>query len=468
MTFDPKPMADRLAQLGSRLRQALRRRPGGQPAAAAPAGGDGGALDASLRGWRITGWMVVGGFVGGFLLWSAVTRLDAAAIAQGVVGVESNRKTVAHLEGGIVKHVHVGEGDRVAAGEVLVSLDDTQPRAALRLLDKRRLAALAEQARLRAERDGGGEIVFPDELLDRAAESDVADLLVSQVDLLHSRRDRVSGQETILRERMAKLRQEIRGHEAQLAAQRERLSLLREEQQVLEPLGKKGLVAKTKLLELRRAVAETKGSAGEYAARIARDRDAMAEIRAQLAQPRDLQRNQVADNMSKVQERLAELDEQIAAARDVLTRTEVRAPTAGRVVDLRIHTPGGVVRPGEPLLDLVPDTDTLVVDLRIDPRDIDIVHEGMPAQVRLTAFSSRTTPPLDGTLVSVSADRVSDPANGRAYFIGRVAPDADSLGRLRLSPGMQAEVFLVAAERTVLDYLVEPLVRSLHRAGREF
>ncbi len=454
----------RLARVRALLRAHLAA-PAASEVAGTPEDAD---LARAMEGWRTAGWAIIGGFVGGFLLWSAVTRLDAAAIAQGVVGVESNRKTLAHLEGGIVRQVHVRDGDRVAAGDVLVSLDDTQPRAALRLLEKRRLAALAEQARLRAERDGTDEILFPDALLNRAGDPEVADLLVAQVDLLQSRRDRVGGQEAVLRERLAKLRQDLRGHQAQLAAQRERLSLLHEEFQVLEPLARKGLVAKTKILELRRAIAESKGTAGDYAARIARTRDAMAEIRAQLAQPRNLQRNQVANDTSKVQERLAELDERIAAARDVLARTEVRSPAGGRVVDLRLHTPGGVVRPGEPLLDLVPDTDTLVVDLRIDPRDIDIVHEGMPAQVRLTAFSARTTPPLQGTLVSVSADRVSDPATGRAYFTGRVAPDPAQTEIPRLGPGMQAEVFLVAAERTVLDYLVEPLVRTLHRAGREF
>ncbi|WP_046022943.1 HlyD family type I secretion periplasmic adaptor subunit [Magnetospira sp. QH-2] len=419
--------------------------------------------------WQRFGWFVALGFLGGGLVWSATARLDSAAVAPGVVGVESNRKTVAHLEGGIVSEIKVRDGETVTAGQMLLQLDDTQARATLDLLEKRRMSLRAEQERLRAERDGAEAINFPDDLLDKADKPEFAEILVGQIDLFQSRLERMAGQQKVITERIAKLGKEVVGYKAQAAAHQERLALLREEQIVLDKLGKKGLVPKTQLLEIKRRIAEAKGHVGDYAARIARSEEAVAELRAQAAQPREQQRAQVAEQWQKVRVRLNELEEKIHAASDILARTGVRAPMAGRVVDLRVHTPGGIVQPGEPLLDLVPNADRLMVDLRIDPKDIDVVRVGMAAQLRMTAFNARATQPLEGTLVSVSADRMVDPVSGRAYFAGRVQPALQQKGfdMARLGSGMQAEVLLVTGERTVLDYLTEPVFRSLHRAGRE-
>ncbi len=452
-----RPAAARLWDSARRWRPASERRPAAD-----------GSLAVMLRPWQRLGWGVVVAFLGGSVLWAAQARLDAAAIAPGVVGVETNRKTVQHLEGGIIEEIRIAEGDHVDAGEILVVFDATYARASLDMLTGQHDAALALQARLVAERDGKPEIRFPESLMRRADDPKVSEVIVGQIDIFESRRARIANQESILRERIAKHRQEIAGLRAQAAAGRRQLELLAEEIETAEELLKEGLITKSRLLALKRNAAEITGDVGDYAARIARAEESIAEVRLQLTLPRNRHMNQVTEMVQEVQGRIADLEEKIRAARDVLSRTAVTAPVAGIVVDLQVHTPGGVVQPGQTLMDLVPDRDRLVVQARVHPRDIDAVFVDMPARVRLSAFNARTTPPLEGVVTSVSADRVTDPATGVPYFAVRVVPrETPGFDLAALKPGMQAEVFLVTAERTALDYVLEPVTRSFERAGRE-
>ncbi len=430
------------------------------------------SLDRSLAKWRRLGWAAIFLFLGGSVLWAATTRLDGAAIAPGVVAVESKRKTIQHLEGGIIDEILVTEGERVEAGQTLIRFDDTYPRATLDLLKGQYAAALALEARLSAERDGRDEIDFPDALLARADDPRITKIMVGQVDIFRSRRARIANQESIIAERIAKYRSEILGLEAQIAAGRQQLALLGEEIEAAEGLLARGLARKPKVLALKRKEAEISGDIGDYQAQIARAEESISELKLQLTIPKARRMNQVTEQLQTVHGRIADLKEKILAAEDVLKRTSVVALQSGTVVDLQVHTAGGVVQPGEKLLDLVPDGDRLVIEVRIDPRDIDAVYVGMPAQVRLTAFNARATPTLDGRVTSISADRVSDPSTGVSYFTGRVEPADDSwraagFDPTVLLPGMQAEVFLVTERRTVLDYLVAPISRSFARAGRE-
>jgi HlyD family type I secretion membrane fusion protein len=231
----------------------------------------------------------------------------------------------------------------------------------------------------------------------------------------------------------------------------------------------RGVVSKAVLLALKGKKAGITGKIGDLQAQVARAQEGISEVKLQLKMPGSRDHNEVTEQIQKVEGDIADLRDKIHAAEDVLRRTEVVAPRAGTVVDLQVHTVGGVVQPGQTLLDLVPDLDRLIVDVRIDPRDIDVVYPAMPAQVRLTAFNARTTPMLSGTVTSVSADRMIDQVTGIPYFTARVVLDADDIDfdLKRLKAGMQAEVFLVTAERTALDYLIEPLVRRFARAGRE-
>jgi len=428
-----------------------------------------GSLEAALASWRRVGWAIVVVFLGGGLLWMATARLDGAAIAGGVVSVESNRKTIQHLEGGIIKEILVVEGDQVEAGSVLVRFDDTYPRAALGLLRGRLAAALALRARLGAERDGHDEIDFPEELLDQAGDPKVAEMMAGQVDVLKSRRSNIAGQESVLRERIQKFRREIAGLRSQVAAGKERLSLIEEELKPTAEMVQRGVVSRSVLLALKRQKATIIGDLGDYEAQIARAEKSINEVRLQLKMPKTRDHNQVTEQLQGVQAEIADLRDKIHAAEDRLRRTDVTAPLSGTVVDLQVHTIGGVVQPGQVLLDLVPDRDRLIVDVRVDPSDIDVVYAGMAAQVRLTAFNARTTPMLEGEVTSVSADSVLDDITGQPFFAARVVPKIDgaAFDLSLLKPGMQAEVFLLTSERTALDYLVEPLVRSFARAGRE-
>lgn len=426
-------------------------------------------LDSVLGRWRRRGWAVIIVFIGGSLVWAANTRLDSAAIAQGVVSVESSRKTIQHLEGGIIKEILVTEGSVVEAGQTLVQFDDTYAWAHLDLAQGRYDAALALQARLLAEREGRKEIAFPDSLMRQADDPNIREMMAGQTDIFEARRAKTANEESILRERIEKHLREIVGFKAQMVAGTEHLRLLKDEIATVETLLKKGIASKSLLLALKRQAADKKGKIGEHRARIARAEKSIMEVKLQLTIPKIKNRNEIAEELQDVQGRVADLQEIIFAAEDVVSRTSVRAPQSGTVVDLQVHTTGGVVQPGERLLDIVPDQDRLIINARVDPGDIDTVYEGMPARVRLTAFNSRTTPLLEGTVTSVSADQITDPVTGQSYFTARVVPVAGTQGFdvSILKPGMQAEVFLVTVKRTALDYLLEPIVRSFARAGRE-
>jgi HlyD family type I secretion membrane fusion protein len=432
-----------------------------------------GPIDAQITRLHRVGWALVAVFLVGGGIWAATARLEGAAIALGTVGVESNRKSVAHLEGGIVRDILVSEGERVVKGQPLVRLDDTMARATLDLLSARRDGLLAKRARLISERGGENSVVFPSELLDRAGNAAVADLMDGEMRVLDSRRDNLERQDAVLKERLSKHQQEIHGLNAKLKAARASLVLLREERQMMSSLFKKGLMTKDRLLAIKRRAVQAEGEIGDIQARIARTGEAKGEIEMQRVLNRDTHAKQVIQDLQDTQERLAEVTEKVRAARDILARTDIRAPASGVVVGLAVHTTGGVIKPGQPVLDLVPDADRTVVDLRIDPKDVDAVYPGMSARVRLTAFNARTTPMITGRVTRVSADRMVDPQTGATYFTGRVVPE-DAVWREdkergvpALRPGMQAEVFLVTAERSVLDYLLDPLVRAVDRAGRE-
>ena len=428
-----------------------------------------GTLDSVLGRWRRGGWAVIIIFIGGSLVWAANTRLDSAAIAHGVVGVESSRKTIQHLEGGIIKDILANEGDKIEAGQILVQFDDTYARAQLDLLQGRYAAALAQQARLLTEREGGEDIAFPDELLGRADDPTIGEMIAGQKDLFQARRIKIANEESILRERIEKHRREITGLRAQVVAGKEQLRLLEDEIATVGIMFEKGVASKSLLLALRRQAADMAGEIGEHRARVSRAERSIKEVELQLTIPKMEHRNEVAMALQDVQGDIADLKEKIYAAEDVVRRTSVRAPQSGTVVDLQVHTAGGVVQPGETLLDIVPDEDRLIIDVRVDPQDIDTVYEGMPARVRLTAFNARTTPLLEGSVTSVSADSITDPVTGQSYFTARVVPAAGAQGFdvSALKPSMQAEVFLMTAERTALDYLLEPITRSFARAGRE-
>jgi HlyD family type I secretion membrane fusion protein len=412
---------------------------------------------------------IVGLFFGVFGAWAAFAPLESAAVARGVISVETQRKTIQHLEGGIVGEILVRDGDEVAADAILVVLDDTQARATLDLLRGRHRGARALEARLIAERDGAADIAFPEEIRD-SADTDVAELVRAQRNIFMGRRQSIAGQVAIMQQRIAQIQQEIRGLEGQTAAQAEQLALTNEEIASNQKLVDQGLSGKTRLLELQRALAEVTGEHSQSLAAIARAQQNIEETRLEMADLRTNFMNEAVQQLGVVQTELLDLGEQIRAAEDVLRRTVIRSPMAGTVVGMQVHTVGGVVAPGQALLDVVPKGDRLIVEAFVDPNDIDVVEVGLEAQVRLTALTQRNLAPLEGHVTTVSADRLMDERTGASYFLARVELDDDpaaKLGGERLYPGMQAEVMIVTGARTTLDYLSRPLVDSFNRAFRE-
>ncbi len=430
----------------------------------------GGDAFQSMRRVALVGAVIAAVFFGGLGGWAAMAPLDSAALAPGVLSVEGNRKSIQHLEGGIVAEIAVREGDRVAAGQSLVRLEETHARAALEQLQGRHYAALALEARLLAERDSLDAIVFPLALTAESDNQEVAEAIAGEQSIFDARRRSLEGQAAIIEQRIAQYQKEIEGLQGQIDAETSQLALIEKELAAHSKLAKQKLVGMQRLIELQRDRAEIRGSRARHVASIARVEQNITEQRLEILELDTARVNEVVESLREAQARKLDTAERIRAAEDVLARTHLRAALDGVVVDLRVHTVGGVVAPGETLMDIVPIDERLIVQAQVTPEDIDSVHAGLEAQVAITAFSRRNVPPIDGTVVSVSADRLTDSRTGQPFFLARIALPQDPYeGQqgLSLFPGMQAEVMIVTGERTALDYLIRPAMRSFGRALRE-
>ncbi|HXV22843.1 MAG TPA: HlyD family type I secretion periplasmic adaptor subunit [Alphaproteobacteria bacterium] len=413
---------------------------------------------------------ILAAFFAGLGGWSAVAVLDSAALAPGVVAVESSRKTIKHLEGGIVGEILIAEGAQVTSGQILIRLDQTRARAELEQLRAARHAAGTLAARLMAERDGLERIHWPDWPAKALADSRLQALRASQQRVFEAGLRAQRGQSAILRQKIAQSSEEIAGLEGEIASQGRQLDLIQQEIADLSQLLAKGLVDKPRVLALMRRQAEIDGERRRNAAAIARARQVIAEAEIRISELETARINTAVDALQEVERELFQLEQRIASAEDVLRRTEVRAPLAGRVVALKVHTIGGVIGAGEPLMEIVPEEERLMVEVQIDPGDVDMAEVGQTTELRFTAFHQRDLPPLEGKLVSISADRLVEEHTGRAYYLGRVelAEDPASLPEdVKIVPGMQAEAVIKTGEGTVLDYLLRPIERTFERAMRE-
>jgi HlyD family secretion protein len=426
---------------------------------------------ARVRELVLAGSALVGIFVIGFGTWSAMAPLESAAVAMGTVVSESSRKTLQHLEGGIIRDILVHDGDAVRAGQVLVRLDDTKARTTLAALEGQLWDAKAREARLVSERDGAAQILFPPELVLTEAAPALAAALSGQQKIFETRRLLQESKTAAIHERINQIHAEIDGHEAEVTGLRKRTVLLQEEIAGIRELVSKGLERKPRLLQLERDMAEMEGKIGDTTAQIARAKQSIAESEVDILSLQNDRQKEVADELRETQKKRHELEEQARAAADVLARIEVKAPESGVVTDLHIHTPSGVVAAGEALLDLVPDADRLVVEAQVRPEDIDRVHEGLPAQVRLLPYKQRRTPPLDATVIYVSADRLVDKHTNLPYFAAKLRVDEEALAALgadvKMMPGMPSEAMIKTGASTVAIYALSPILDSFHRAFRE-
>ena len=427
------------------------------------------ALRDRLRGVTWTGNLLVCGFVIGLGTWSTYAPLESAAIAAGTVESESSRKTIQHLEGGIIREILVADGDVVRSGQTIISLEDTKARAEAQSLRGQLWEATAREARLRAEQHGEGRVSFPAELeTARNTSPSVAGVLAGQQGIFETRRQVFQSQAAVNREKRSQVEKEIEGHRAQESAASRRIEIVREEAATVATLVSKGLERRPRLLNLEREIADIEGRRGEIVAHISRAGQVISESEAVLLKLEHDRQSEIAQSLREVQNQIFQIRERLQAADDQLLRTAVKAPEDGVVTDLRIHTPGGVIGAGAPLMDLVPRQDRLIVIARVRPEDIDVVRPGLSADVTLLPYNQRRVPRLHGTVMHVSADRLVDKRTDQPYYAAKIrVPASAGIDGLPIIPGMPPQVFIKTGRGTVALYALKPLLDSFHGAFRE-
>jgi HlyD family secretion protein/epimerase transport system membrane fusion protein len=425
-------------------------------------------LSRVTRGPRALGYAAAIVLAAAFGAWGYGVKLASAAMAPGVVSPDGYRKTIQHLEGGIVRAIHVAEGDVVQSGDPLITLDDTQALARRQELLDRYIDLRAMEARLLAEKDGADEITVPADLT-RMSIADYSRAIEDQADLFHSRRTSQAGREHILHQRIRQIEEQITGLGEMIAAEERQIALLERETEGAQKLYEDGLERLPRVLALQRDKAQVEVDRANNRARIAQNEQLIGETQMQLLALRDELAERVNEELTKVRSELAELRSQLASREDVLARTVIASPISGTVMHVRVTTVSGILKPGEPILEIVPQETKLIVDAQLRPVDIDTVFPGMQARVLLTAYRQRNLPQISGVLRSVSADILADERTGHPYYLAKVEVDRASLEEVgvQMLPGMPAEIMLLSGEQTLLDYIVSPMTESLNRSFRE-
>ncbi len=424
-----------------------------------------------LRGVAWTGNMLILVFIVGLGTWSAMAPLKSAAIASGVIEPESSRKTIQHLEGGIVRRILVRNGDTVMAGQIVIELDDTKARSERDSILGQLWDAEGNRARLLAEQTGADHVAYPQEL--RAAMDkypSVGTILTGQQKIFEARRRVMQAEIQIANEKIAQVRQEIIGLGAQKASLADRAAISQQELAQVTTLNTKGLEKKSRLLNLQREKADLDGRQGEIEAQISRAHQVISETQADIAKLESDRLSEIAQGMRDTESRIMQLRERLRAIDDQLLRTDIRAPEDGTIMNLRVHTTGGVIGAGEPLVDLLPRADRLIVSAHVRPEDINLVRAGLEAQVHLLPYNQRRVPLLKGRVEYVSADRLTDTQSGQPYFAATIRVTDARLAKMRnveLIAGMPAQTLIETGQSSVALYAIRPLLDSFNRAFRE-
>ncbi|WP_306223409.1 HlyD family type I secretion periplasmic adaptor subunit [Bosea beijingensis] len=423
-------------------------------------------------GWYIRlGLIASTSFVGASVAWGTMAPLEGAVIAYGTVVVENSVNKVQHQIGGVVGAILVKEGQRVAAGEVVMRLDETATRAARQIVLNDLNTQRVRQARLNAEREQAATMAVPADLKAMAAvDPEIKQALISETALFEARARTRVGQRAQFSEQIKQSQQEIRGTDAQYKSAVEQVRVAELELADMRGLLAKNLVAKPRVTQLEREVARIRGTMGELTARAAQINARISETELQILQIDRALETEVAKDSREAEAKVAELNEKLATADDQLKRIDLRSPSDGIVHQMQIHTVGGVIAPGAAIMSIVPERDTLVIEAKVNPADIDQIHADQPARVRFSAFNSRTTPELNGSIFRIGADIARDERTGAMYYLVGVRvsdKERERLGKLKLIPGMPAEAFIKTSERTVASFLMKPLLEQLNRAFRE-
>jgi len=424
----------------------------------------------SIKRVAFAGWLIIAIFFGGVGTWAVTAPLNGAVVGNAVVKVEGNRKSVQHLDGGIVKELHVREGDRVNVGDLLIVLDETQARAEYDVLTQQYVVLRATEVRLLTELDHGSTLVMPDDLKARSEDSYLKSVWNGQVSQFESRRAALEGQRSVIREKINQLGSQIVGAEAQVKSFTDQITSVKAEAKDIAPLVERGLIARPRILQLERTAYSLEGQIADAGANIAKARQAIAEQEQQIAQLDNDRMTDITKDLRDTQAKMLDVIPKAMNARAVLGRMEIRAPYAGRVVALTVFSVDGVIQRGEKILDIVPDQDLLTIEAQIAVEDISDIKPNMRAEVHLTAYKQRIVPIIHGDVIQVSADRLTDPKTNNPYYVAFVRIDESELAtmpNIRLYPGMPATVMIPTIQRTAFDYIVGPLVMSFNHAFRQ-
>jgi len=402
--------------------------------------------------------------------WAAVAKINSAVVAPAFVAVETNSKVVQHLEGGIVAEILVTENQHVEQGQIVLRLSDVQPKATMTTVHNQLVAALVQEARLVAERDQKADIDLPQEVRDNIADPVVANAVIDQVTTFQDRQHSLYGQVDVLEARIQGLDNEIKGLAIEEDSTRKQVAYIEQELVGLHQLLSSHLVPLARVLDLERERTRLEGTIGRLIADQAKARNSIGETRLNIDQLRHKFQEETATGILEVRQKISDLREKGSVTSDIMRRVDIRAPVPGHVQDLKVNGVGQVIRAGEPLMQVVPDDEKLVVHAHFAPNDIDRLQRASKIEVRFPAFHARTTPVILGELSSVSADRLTDETTHQPYYLGLVSVsklDIPEELRGRLRAGMPAEVIAPLADRSVLSYLTSPLREAWHKSLRE-
>ena len=407
---------------------------------------------------------------GGFFTWAALAPLDSAVPATGSIVVDGKRKSVSLLESGILKELLVHEGEQVQSGQVLFRLDEIQAKVQVGQLTAQYWSAVSKTARLRAEQTESRILNFPPEIEAQAkADPGIADMIDNERRLFVNRWQTYDNTVAVQRKHIAQLNEQITAARAQIASSRLRLRNVEKQLAGARELLPKGVVTRDRVMELEGQQAELTGNMGEYSSHEGEAHQNIAQDELEITRIQGSWRSDVAKDLQDSQAQIVDVEERLKGAQDLLQHKDVTSPEAGTVTDIKFFTPGSSIVAGQPVLDIVPASSRLLIEVPVTPNDIEHVHPGQRVNVRLTSYKQHKVPVLTGTLLYVSADRQVDP-KGDPYFLARAELDKEALTGLKgviLYPGMPAEALIIGGERTALDYFISPIMDSVHRAFHE-
>jgi epimerase transport system membrane fusion protein len=418
------------------------------------------------RSIRNIGVIILIGTFGILGSWGYLAPIDSAALAPGYVTVKSHRKTVQHLDGGIVSQLRAKDGDVVQAGDVLLILDGTEVKAQLEIIHGQHISLSAQIARLIAERDQQNHINFPAELQDLSAPH-ITEAIQDESQLFSARKSALQGEISVLNQRISQLGSKIKGLQGQRSSKQVLMSSYSDEVKDLKELLAEGFANKQRLRDIERNDAQVAGEIAALSSEIAGNEIQIGETKLQILQLQKQFQEEVAGKLGEVQAELYDVAQRLVATRDKVARTVIMAPANGRVLGLSVHNIGGVILSGKAILDIVPQQEELIIDAQVSPMDIDRVKTGLVAEVRFSGFKQALTPKMQGKVINLSADRLTDEKTGMPYYLAQIELTADStlkLGDMELLPGMPAEVLINTGERTVFEYLMQPITNAFARA----